>query len=931
MGGDRYCWIRTEPVKDAEGRCETAMIIAEDITERKAAEEALRLSEAQYRAIVEATAEMISRFRPDMTLTYVNDVCCRFTGLRAEELVGKSFLTFLGPEDRQHMLDDLAQIGPDRPTSQNEQPLVRADGEVRWVSWINRGVFDSQGRVVEYQGVGRDVTAERMAQEALRQSEEKYRAVVETIGEAIFVVDGNGVFRFMNGTAAERLGGRPEDFIGRKLTDVFPPELARQHRDQLREVIQSGQGVIIEARTQLQGQERYYRVSLQPLRDAAGQVTGVLGLGTDITERAAAAQAVAESEARFRDLFENAPLCIFEGDVSQDPPVIRRANRHVAEVYGWSAEEVASMPVERLIPREAMKQAGEVFALLKEKGFVALEMLNVRRDGTVFPVRVVARVSTAFGPRRVIVMIEDITEQKRTERALRDSETRYRALVERSPAITYITALDPTSTTTYVSPQVREYLGYTPEDYQANPEIWHERLHPADRAWVVERLGNALSATGRFQADYRMLRRDGRLVWFRDQAAVIHDENGTPLFLQGVMFEITAWKQAEEDLRISRERLQYVIDNSSDTIFRIDLQGNYILANKAGERLTGYPLERLLKMNMRELVTPEYRAALAQRLADRIAGKELKGPFIFDIVHRDGRRLTVELTTSPVHEDGRLVAVQGIARDITERRRAEEQLQAVHRQIDQAREEERKRLSRELHDSVGQGLVALQLGVSGLLKESQGFPKTMGTPPRCIAAGTPVRPRKPTPPGLRLHRAFTQTLGRMSEQCDGLIREVRSISRGLYPATLESLGLASALKQVANDFRVPGEVASGPGLKARSTARAASARFPAEIEIVLFRVAQEAITNAVRHACASRIQVGLDYVGGEAVLKVCDDGTGFEVQERSTAGLGLTTMRERVQSVGGRLEVGPGRGGTCLIVRVPTKRLRTAAGTRNTK
>lgn len=165
-----------------------------------------------------------------------------------------------------------------------------------------------------------------------------------------------------------------------------------------------------------------------------------------------------------------------------------------------------------------------------------------------------------------------IIERLQAEEDLRQSELKHRILVEHIPAITYVAALDPSSTTTYVSPQVEAILGFTPADYQADPDTWNKQLHPEDRERVLACVTRSHATGEPFSAEYRMLARDGRVVWFRDEAWLVKDAKGEPLFLQGVMFDITERRQAEEALREHQDQLERLIEERTAELRKANLK-----------------------------------------------------------------------------------------------------------------------------------------------------------------------------------------------------------------------------------------------------------------------------------------------------------------------------------------------------------------------
>ncbi|MFW6065223.1 MAG: PAS domain S-box protein [Planctomycetota bacterium] len=577
----------------------------------------------------------------------------------------------------------------------------------------------------------------------------------------------------------------------------------------------------------------------------------------------------ADGQQWFHILFEQAPLCVFEEDFSDDRPRIIRANQRAVETYGWSRRELLDLDPHELIPDCAAKDFAQITEAVRSGRAVTLESHNRRRDGTVFPVRVSASPTTE--PSRALVMAQDVSEHRQADATLRAllNATHERAVL-----------LETDGTIVDLNLQAARALGGTPEELKGR---MIRDFFPEELTRLRRQYSQAVIRTGRPQRWEDV--RDGRAL--ENSIYPVFDEQGNVTRLAGFARDVTEHRQAQAALRQAKQRLQRIVDNTWDVIFQMDLSGNYTFGNKAASRVTGYRLDQLMQMNLSQVVAPEYVSAVRRRLQARIEGRPLPQPFSFEVVRADGRRVPLELSTTGVYEEGKLTGVQGVARDVTERRRAERALQHAHHKLLTAREDERRRVARELHDSVGQQLAAMRLLLQSALKQ-------------CDAGET---------------ETAHEHLARASNTCNALVGEVRDICQGLYPATLESLGLPAALRELCSrcgndahkcccEFNIPTE----------------DVRFPPEVEIALYRVAQEALSNALCHAEANNVRFELDKDQARVTLRVSDDGKGFDPAKVSGHGLGISSMTDRVEAVGGALEINSRPGHTEIVACVPLEK-----------
>jgi len=477
-----------------------------------------------------------------------------------------------------------------------------------------------------------------------------------------------------------------------------------------------------------------------------------------------------------------------------------------------------------------------------------------------------------------------IEELAKGEKEWPDVKDTYRILVEQIPAVVFLAFFDKGIGEAYVSPQIERTLGFTQAEWLEDPVRWYHLIHPDDKErWSIEAARMFLTGEP-LRSVYRVLARDGRVVWFHCEVKMARHPDGRPWFIHGVGFDITELKQAEVALSRSEELLRGIFEYAPDTMVVVDCDGRIERVNAQVERAFGYrrdelpgkPVELLLPERFRQQHVKHRDDYLAdRRLLPMGIGLELYGK------RKDGSEFPVEIMLSPVEsESGNLVIA--VIRDITRRRRDEEalresagRLKTLSRRLIAVQEAERRGIALELHDEIGQILTGLKLKLE-------------------MGARLPAE-------ASRASLVEAQTL------VNELMARTRKLSLDLRPATLDHLGLLSALprhiRQYSSQTAVHVDFRHS-GLEGR--------RFAQELEIAVFRIVQEALTNVARHSSATEAIARIWADQHTLSVQIEDNGKGFDPESALAAGQssGLTGMRERTLLLGGHfaIESSPGGG-----------------------
>ncbi len=466
--------------------------------------------------------------------------------------------------------------------------------------------------------------------------------------------------------------------------------------------------------------------------------------------------------------------------------------------------------------------------------------------------------------RGVVINSRDVTERKRAEEELRESEERLRFAVDAAHLGSW--DLDLVTGATHRSLRHDQIFGYEELLPEWSYDLFLEHVHPEDRPFVRRRFDDAARSGGDWELECRIFRADGALRWIWARGVPYPDEFGRPARFFGGVIDITERKRAEEELRESEERYRAVVEQTAECLFLFDAGTKRILeTNPACRKLFGYTAEEFRGMTIGDMVAGGGESVdsnvrqVVQRKYNKVGERLYR--------RKDGSLVHVEVTGSLISYGGHGEVVCGVVRDITERKRAEERLREV-------REEERRRIARDLHDEV----------LSDLVYALQDIQIREAFSPRGAEEGL---------------EDTAEALRRSVEGLRAAIFEMR-LQENLEHSFSASLRSLVELNRRMSRGKFEVELELGEGFPAS---------LPERQGRELVRILQEALNNARRHSGAQRINVSLGSDGDLLWAEVSDDGCGFDTTVPQ-GGVGSSSMRQRASGLGGELEVlsAPGRG-----------------------
>ena len=860
------------------------IVLARTAWRRQRAEEQLQTSENRFQTLCEQAPLGIYETNAQGQCIYTNRKWSAMSGLGAEESLGHGWKKVLHPDDRERVFQGWEADA--RQGKMWEYRLINALGETRWIRAVGGPIYSAQGELTGFVGTLEDVTERRQAVQALQDKEALNRAVLNSLPANIAVLKADGTIQAINDAwkrFAKSNGDPPACVVenGADYLEVCRRAATAGSADAQKalagiEDVLAGRRATFEMHYPCHSPaaKRWFQMVVTPL---AGVVSGgAVVAHMDITERKRARDAVHEALQQLQLITDNMPAGVTR--CSRDLRCLW-ISRSYAAWLGRTPEEIAGRPIRDVIGQERFETIRPHMekALSGERGEFETQVNYAGTGARWF--------HTVYVPTRDqddkvdgwIGVVADVTDRHEAEERLRESEERFRNMADTAPVLIWVSG--PDKLCTFFNKVWLEFTGRTLEQELGNG--WAEGVHPDDLDRCTATYSAAFDARRRFRMEYRLRRADGEYRWILDDGVPRFTPAGIFAGYIGSCIDITERRRAEEE----RQKFVSLADRSLEFIGMCNLDFMPFYVNSAGMWLVGLDnLEAACRVKVQDYFFPEDQFFVTSEFFPRVL-REGHGEVEIRFRHfKTGEAIWMLYNVFGIFDArSHHVGWATVSVDITKRKAAEglleesrKELRALAARLIDAQEEERKKISRELHDDLNQKLALLAFDTGSLAL----------TPP---------------PSADKIAEQFRNLQTRIVE----LSKDVREISHRLHPSILDDLGLAAALSDLCEEF------SAREGIDVRFESESVPRNMPAAVAYSLYRVAQEALHNALKHAHTGDVQLKVNGHSCGIELKIQDEGVGFDSEAPASGhGLGIVSMKERVRLVQGEFSIHskPGRG-----------------------
>jgi diguanylate cyclase (GGDEF)-like protein/PAS domain S-box-containing protein len=649
-----------------------------DITERKRLEGALAHSEETYRTILEQMYDAYYEVDLAGNFSFVNDAVCRNLGYSSEEMVGQSYRLFTPPDDIKPLLlafNEVYKTGI--PNIGFPHGILRKDGSIISVESSISLRENEQGEIIGFRSVSRDITERRKMVEAVVNSEERYRTILEQLQDSYYEVDLAGNFTFVNESTGYSFGYSRDELIGQNYRLVIPEEDVEGQFAAYNEVFRTGKpnrGFPHKIRRK-DGRILFSEVAIDLHRDEMGNVVGFKSVSRDITQRMQMEEELQKLASIVRYSSELVNLSTLDGNMVF-------LNDAGIRMLGVDPQKIDQFNIMQVIPDHLKEkvQSELLPALLKGgtwEGDLQYLNLKTRQLTDVHAVTFAIKDRATGAPLHFANVSLDITERKKAENALRESEERANASMENAPDGIYMNDLQ--GNFLYGNRRCEEIIGFKREELIGKNFLELNILPEKSLARAAEILQDNINGKSTGPDELELISKDGRRVPIEINTSVL--QRGGEKVVLSFVRDITERKSVENALRESEAQYRLLAEHMTNTVGLVDMDLNNIYESPSAEKITGFTHDELMELPMEKRLTPESLKLAAEvflEVIPRVMADPDYNPVItleLEICRKDGTTLQMENVFSIIRdENGKPISILRESKDITERKQAEAML-----------------------------------------------------------------------------------------------------------------------------------------------------------------------------------------------------------------------------------------------------------------
>jgi PAS domain S-box-containing protein len=687
------------PIVDQQGQIILAMAYAHDITGRKNIEEDLRQSHKTIDALLNAPMDIIIIFDRQGTFYKVNQTFCRRFAKSPEEVIGHTVFEVLPPEQAQRRIEILKQVFESKEILRFED-----QGLVGWFDHSVYPILDEQNQVAYVAVISRDINEQKSLEEVLRRDQRTMLAMANAPNDIFVLLDLSGKILMTNEVMAKSLGRQVDEIIGQCFWDLLPKPVAEFRRGVFERVVLTG----MPERADDKGRFGIYDSRVIPIHNDAGKVVQVAIIARDITERIKTELSLKASEERYRTLIETSPDGIAYQDLQGN---LLFVNQQFAALFGYDQpEEIYNAGIngaDLIAERDLALREEKMQSVWQDGAMRGASFTAHRIDGSLLEIEVNGSVvkDPEGKPTGIITICRDVTERKKMEVALVESEKRYRSLIETSPD--GIIFFDLKGRPLIVNQQCASLFGYESIDEFANlDKKFADLITETDRPRLMEAIQAGLKNINIRDLIITAQRKDGSLFQLEANSSLVYGSDRKILGVLAVFRDITDQKQMELALKASEEKYRKLIETSPDGIAYQDIAGKLLFVNQQFAQLFGFEgPEEIYKLGISDidLVADPNIMSRPEIMRKEWQNSEMRN-VTFTVHRKDGSKFQVEVNGSLVYDpEGEPTGVITICRDVTERILIQQELARTQENLERRvieRTAELEELNRQLQNEV---------------------------------------------------------------------------------------------------------------------------------------------------------------------------------------------------------------------------------------